>query len=501
MIAPEKLPPSPPRDPFDTSHLIDDIKGRSVRGGAVTVTTQALRFALRMGSTVVLARLLTPGDFGLVAMVTALTGFAMMFRDLGLSTATIQQEQVTHRQISNLFWINVAVSLLVAGILLAAAPAVAWFYADPRLTPIARALALAFVFGGLGVQHQALLRRQMRFAALGIVAITGMACGVAAAIAAAALGAGYWSLVIMAIVTEAATTLANLIACPWRPGLPSRRASTRPMLRFGSHITGFNVVNYFARNLDNILIGRFVGAAPLGLYAKAYGLMLLPIQQINAPLSAVAIPAMSRLNSSPDRYRQYYAKAVRLMACVIMPFSALVAVMSEGIILLVLGRQWAAAAPLLSVFALSMFIDPVANPVGWLLTSQGRTVEYFRLGLLGALLTAVSIDIGLNWGIIGVAAAYSLTAVGVRTPIQLWYVGRAGPVSASNIISTVSWPAFGALVLLPCLFALRILLADYHYTLPLVLGFVASGLTVMLIVFLSHGHHTIRHFGRSHSTQ
>ena len=295
---------------FDTEYLKADLKGRSVRGGAVTMAGQGVRFFLQMGSTVVLARLLTPQDFGLIAMVTAVTGFVMMFKDMGLSMATVQRAEVNHAQISTLFWINVTLSLGVMLVTAALAPAIAWFYGEPRLTWITLALAGAFIFGGLTIQHQALLRRNMRFGTLALIGIISMVMGIVAAIIAAWYGAGYWALVIMQLAGAITGAIAVWVVCGWRPGLPVRRSGVREMLAFGGNLTGFNVINYFARNADNLLIGKFWGSGPLGLYSKAYGLLMLPLRQINAPLSAVAIPALSRLKDEPERYRNYYIKAV-----------------------------------------------------------------------------------------------------------------------------------------------------------------------------------------------
>ena len=226
---------------FDTEYLKTDLKGRSVRGGAVTMAAQGVTFFIRMGSTMVLARLLTPQDFGLIAMVTAVTGFVVMFKDMGLSMATVQKAEINHGQISTLFWINVVLSLGVMLVTAALAPAIAWFYGEPRLTWITLALAGAFVFGGLTVQHQALLRRSMRFGTLALIGIIGMLVGIVAAIIAAWYGAGYWALVIMQLSGAIAGAIAVWVACGWRPSLPVRCSGVREMLAFGGNLTGFNI--------------------------------------------------------------------------------------------------------------------------------------------------------------------------------------------------------------------------------------------------------------------
>jgi O-antigen/teichoic acid export membrane protein len=306
---------------FDTRGLSADLKGRSVRGGAVTLLAQGSRLAIQTISMVVLARLLTPADYGLVGMVTAVTGFAALFSDLGLSMATVQKARIDHHEVSTLFWINVALGLLIALVVSGLAPALAWFYGEPRLTLVTVVSAGLFLLGGLTVQHQALLRRQMRFGALAGIEILSLLLSVAVAIVAAVLHAGYWALVLMALAKAGGGVIGMWVACRWRPGRPTRRAGVGEMLRFGANLTGFHVLNYFARNLDNVLIGKVWGATALGFYSKAYGLLMLPLTQINTPISAAAIPALSRLCGEPARYRSYYLKCISLIALVTMPLA------------------------------------------------------------------------------------------------------------------------------------------------------------------------------------
>lgn len=426
---------------FKTDHLKTDIKGRSVRGGAATLVGQGGRFLIQIGSTAVLARILTPADFGMIAMVMAVTGFASLFKDLGLSMATIQKTDVTHEQISVLFWINVAISFLIALITVGISPVIAMFYGDPRLTPIGMALSLSFVFGGLTVQHQAILRRQMRFKVLAIIPVITIAVSVIAAIVAAILGAGYWSLVIMELARSATDAVAVWFVCRWRPSLPHRGSNVRGMLRFGANLTGYNIFNYFSRNLDNILIGRVWGSVSLGLYIKAYTLMKLPLSQINAPIAAVAIPAMSRLQNEPEHYRGYYLKMISLIAFVTMPLIAFLIVMSKDVILLILGSKWIQASSIFIFLGIAGLLQPICNSTGWLFVSQDRSKDMLHWGLLGGIITIVSIVIGLPWGVIGVAVSYAIAMNCIQVPLLLWFVGRKGPVSTHDIYRTMALPA------------------------------------------------------------
>ena len=406
-----------PTNFFDTEYLKADLKGRSVRGGAVTMIAQGMKFFLQMGSTIVLARLLTPQDFGLIAMVTAVTGFVVMFKDMGLSMATVQKDEINHGQISTLFWINVILSLGVMLITAALAPVIAWFYGEPRLIWITLVLASAFIFGGLAVQHQALLRRQMRFRILAVVEIGSMSSGILAAIIAASFGAGYWSLVIMQLATAITGAIIVWTACGWRPSLPIRDSGVQEMLAFGGNLTGFNIINYFSRNLDNILIGWRWGSGPLGLYIKAYGLLLLPLRQVSAPLSAVAVPLLSRLQKEPDRFRSYYRKGLTLAAMVGMPIVVFLFVVADKAILLVLGEQWTGAVTIFRVLGIAAFVGTTAGPgSGWVYVALGNVRRQFLVSIVSTSLLIIGFVIGLRWGPIGVAAAFSIHALVWRIP-------------------------------------------------------------------------------------
>jgi O-antigen/teichoic acid export membrane protein len=411
--------------PLETGNLKNDLKGRSVRGGAATMLGQGANFIIQTASTIVLARLLTPVDFGLIAMVTVITGFAAHFKDLGLSMATVQKAEINNEQISALFWVNVAVGAIIAMIMAAAAPAIAWFYGEPRLTMITIALSLVFAIGGMTVQHQALLQRQMRFTALATIQAISILAGVVAAIAAATMDAGYWALVTMQIVTAVFICASVWLFCSWRPGLPIRHAGVKNLLSFGGNITGFNVLNYFARNADNLLIGRVWGAGQLGFYGKAYGLLMLPLNQINYPVAAVVIP-----------YRAYYLKVISLITLISTPLVCFFIVCSEDLILLILGSQWAPASKIFSVLGVSALIQPLYYTQGWLHISSGRSDRYLGWGLIGTPIIVLGFLVGLPYGPIGVAMGYSAALWAIIFPC-MWYAGRSAEIHVSDIFAAV----------------------------------------------------------------
>lgn len=440
---------------FQISHLKADLKGRSVRGGAITMSTQASKFVLQTGSTIVLARLLTPQDYGLVGMVTVVIQFIALFKDLGLSQATVQRAEINHAQVSTLFWINVVASLLLAVLTVALTPAIVWLYGEPRLTLITLALACSFVFSGLGVQHAALLNRQMRYGALGITDTVSISAAITFAIVSAWFGAGYWALVLMPITNGILHTAGHWIMCSWRPGLPRWGPEIRSMLAFGGNLTGFQIINYISRNLDNVLIGWYWGPQALGLYVKAYQLLLLPLQQINGPIRAVAIPTLSRLVDSPDSYRKAYLRIEEKVTILTMPVVVFLIATSDWLILLLLGPQWQEASRIFAWLSFVALTQPVGYTTGWLFISQDRTRHMFQWGIMGGGLSIISIVAGLPWGAVGVAASYAISGLCIRTPLLLWFVGREGPVRTRDFYHTMAPATCASLGALVALLAFR----------------------------------------------
>ncbi len=473
---------------FGTDRLKVDLRMRTTRGGAVTMVSQGLKFVLGVGATVVLARLLTPQDYGLIGMVVVVTGFVSTFKDMGLSTATIQREEINAAQISTLFWINVALSVAIMLVTTALAPAVAWFYGERRLTLITIVYAAGFLFGGLTVQHEALLRRQMRFTALAVTEIVSLLAGIITAIVLGWYGARYWALVANQLVMGLSYAVAVWVVCRWRPGPPVRDPGVRSMLVFGRNMTGFSIVNYFARNLDNMLIGKFWGSQQLGLYAKAYQLLLLPIDQINSPIAAVAVPALSRLTDSPERYRRAYLRIIEKIAMLTMPGMALMIVTSDWIVRIVLGPNWMDASRIFALLGIVGLIQPILNTTGWLFISQGRTHHMFQWGLVGSTIIILSIIIGLPWGAMGVAFSYSVVGVCIIAPALFWFVGRVGPVTTGDFYRTIAPSGCASVCVLVTLFLFRRsgAVTDPVIGLGVALG-MAAGITLAVLVALPAG--------------
>jgi O-antigen/teichoic acid export membrane protein len=418
---------------FRTDHLLTNLKGHTISSGAVTLSAQVVKFFLSLVSTMILARLLTPRDFGLVAMVTTVTSFFWAFKDAGLSIATVQRERITHAQVSNLFWINIAISAASTLVLAASAPIIAAFYRTPRLVPLTLFLSVTFLISGSTIQHQALLKRQMRFKALAMIEVSSMGIGVLVGVAMALLGYRYWSLVGSSLSKEIVGLLFTWSVSHWRPQWPTRHSGIGPMVSFGAHRAGGDFILSLARGSDNLLIGRSYGSAAVGLYSRASALLIKPLEQFLYPINAVFIPALSRLQSQPERYRSTFLRLYEGIALAGFFFTGLCLALARPLTLVLLGPKWEQAAVIFGGFTIAALCIPLGNASAWLFISQGRGRDMFVTQLTNACAIVLSFVIGLPFGPVGVAVAFSISNLLVRIPIYYYSVGRRGPVSTADL--------------------------------------------------------------------
>lgn len=414
-----------------------DLRTHAISGGVVTGLAQASKFGLNLISAVVLARLLLPEDFGLVAMVATVTGFLRVFKDAGLSTATIQKMRITHAQVSNLFWINIVVSAGLSLIVAALAPVLAWFYRDPRLVGITLALSGTFALSGVVVQHQALLNRKLQFKSVAAIDIGSAFVGLVTGIVMGRMGWKYWSLVWMQVSTVIAELVLTLCISRWRPQRPTRGTGTKSLLHFGASLTVASIFRRLASGCDSLLLGRWFGADAVGLYSRGSMLLAAPIDQLITPLESVFTPILSGLQEDPARYRRTFLQVYGAVAMLSFPGAALLLGLSRPLVLTLLGPRWEQVIPIFSGFTVAALYLPLYYAVMWLLNTQGRGKDIMVTGLIFSVSTVLAIVIGLPFGAFGVALSVSCVGLLVRLPIQYWIVGRSGPVSAADLWAVV----------------------------------------------------------------
>jgi len=431
---------------FDTEQLKADMKQRTVRGGMITSATQGILFLLRLSSIMVLAHMLIPEHFGLVGMVAALTAIIERFQDIGLADAIIQRKEITHEQVSTLFWINIGICIFFTILVALSAKVVAWFYNDQRLIWITIAFSSNFVCSGFSIQHQALIRRRMRFDQQSLIKIFSVTFGLAVGIILAWLGYGYWALVWKELARSFLSTVLAWSFCSWRPGLPVRDAGVGSMLQFGGNITGYNILFYLTNNLDSILLGKFFGAVPVGLYSRAKHLTAIPVTQFLEPMKNVSLPALSTLQDDPVTYRNYYGKMLAVLAFIYMPMIVYIGIYAHPIIYIALGSQWMDAVPIFRLFAVSLFLSPIVTMYGLIMLSSGQGSRYFLWGLFTNLSTILSFVVGIKWGALGIAASWSISTT-ANLVFSLFFVFKDSPVSMVSTLKNIYRPAIASIIM------------------------------------------------------
>ena len=394
---------------------MEDLKERAIRGGAAKIVGQAVTFSLRIGSLVVLGRLLEPEDFGLVGMVTAIVGVLNVFRDFGLSAATVQHESVSEEQMSTLFWVNLAIGASLTVLALAAGPAMASFYHESRLLAVNAVLSTSFLINAAGVQHAAQLQRQMRFTTLATIEIVALVLSTAMGIAMAANGYGYWALVGSPLIQSLVLTFGVWLSTRWIPGRPRRNVEMGSMLRFGGTLTLSGLSVYIAYNLEKVLLGRFWGAEVLGIYGRAYQLINIPTSNLNEAAGGVAFAALSRVKNDPVRLKSYFLKGYSLVLALTLPATAVCALFADDLIFVVLGPKWKDVVDVFRLLAPTILIFALINPLSWLMLSLGLAGRNLRVGLILAPLVIGGYLVGLPHGPKGVALGFS-------TVLTLWVV-------------------------------------------------------------------------------
>ncbi len=428
---------------FDTATVSRELKRRTVVGSVVSVTASVLRVGLQLGLSLILVRLLAPSDLGLIAMVTPLTTLLGMLNTVGLATFTVQRPQISHEEVSTLFWIGLATSAATTVAFMASAPLLVWIYDDERVAQVTVVLASAIVLQGLANQHLALLSRQMMFARISMIELGSLAAGVVVAIVTALGGAGYWAIVASTVATSGVRAVLAWLVVGWFPSWPRRERGLGSALVFGGYVSGFQLVNYFGRNADNMLLGWRAGSVELGFYAMSYRLLVVPLQAFNQPLGAVAIPALSRLVAQPDEYRAYFRTTLALISLVSFPLSVFTLVMSPDLVHVFFGDTWQAAAPILSVLSIVMFLHSTYTTMGWVFLSTGRSDRMFAWACIAIPSTVVAFLLGLPWGAMGVAAAYAIANAVLFLP-GIWFATIGTPLRVRDVLVPTWRPALVA---------------------------------------------------------
>ncbi|MDO8121487.1 lipopolysaccharide biosynthesis protein [Isoptericola sp. b490] len=405
---------------------------RAARGAAVTLTGQAIRIAVQVLSVTVLARLLSPQDYGLLAMVAVIVGVGEIFRDFGLSSAAVQAKELSTAQRNNLFWINTGIGLVLATLVAGGAGLIAAVYSRSELVGIARALAVTFLLNGMATQYRASLLRGMKFARVAVAEVAAPTVALAVATAWALTTGSYWALVAQNLTQSTVLLVGMVIGGRWLPGRPRRGVPMRALLSFGWRLVGTQLVGYASNNTDTLVIGLRFGAGPLGLYNRGFQLLMRPLSQLRAPTTTVALPVLSRLHAEPERYADFVRRGQLALGYTLVAALALVAATADPVTAVFLGGTWSAVAPVLRLLAIAGIFQTLSYVGYWVYLSRDLTTDLFRYTLVSAAIKITCVLVGSLGGIVGVAAGYAV-APALAWPLSLWWLNRRTSIPARDL--------------------------------------------------------------------
>jgi len=413
-----------------------ELRRLAVRGAAASVSASGLGLSVQVVGTVVLARLLTPADFGVVAMVTTFSLLVTSFGLNGFTEAVIQFEEIDHYTASNLFWLNSGAGLILAIAFAAAGSLLARFFGNPLVAQVAKGVSVGIFIGALSVVHLALLKRAMRFAATSANDVVGRIVYTVVPILLALRGLGYWALVAGIVAQSFGMTMGSWWLCRWVPSLPRRTGRTGAMVRFAAKVYAQFSVGYSTLNIDNLLVGWRFNAVALGFYKKAFDLFALTASQLTAPLNNVALAALSRLNQDHVRFRRYLANSLAMIAFAGMAMSGDLTLVGKDVVRLVLGPKWSEAGRIFELFGPGIGVMLLSWPVGWIHLSIGKPGRWLRWNLFQLAVTASLFLLALRWGPKGVAAAWSISFWTLLVP-GFWYAGHPVGFGVSDLIAAI----------------------------------------------------------------
>ncbi|RWC98138.1 MAG: lipopolysaccharide biosynthesis protein [Mesorhizobium sp.] len=461
------------------------LKNEAIQSGVARMANQGANLMLRVAYIAILARLLSPNDFGLVAMVVAITGLFDVFTTAGLSSATIQKHEISFEEVSALFWVNIAVGISLTLLCAASAHFISAFYHEPRLLWIAIAIAPGFLLNAVGVQHAALLERDLRYVTLSAIDTGGLCLGVAVGVLLGFQGFGYWALVAPTLISPAINSLGFWIATGWIPGPPRRGVNIRSLLHFGGTVTLNSFVVYVGYNAEKVLLGRFWGAGPLGLYTRAFQLIGIPTSTINSAVGAVLFSALSRMQHDSARLRNFYLKGYSIVISITVPITMFSFVFAHEIITVVLGSQWAEAATIFRLLTPTILVFGIINPTFWLLIATGKQKRSLYMAFAIAPLVIVSYCIGISFGPEGVAMSYSIALVLWLYPHLIWSLHRT-PISVGDLLRAIVRPWMSGMVASAGALALQHYLGSEVSALARLLsgGVVLTGIYGFVLLFI-----------------
>jgi len=443
-----------------TAATIDRTRSQAMRGLAWKSLSVVVLQISRSVTAIILARLLTPVDYGLAGMVLVISTLVYVFADLGMGAALVQRKELTEHDRSTVFWFTAASGAFFTLVGIAVSGWVADFYGEPKVAGLFAAFSLCFFISALSSTHAALLTREMSFRTLELRQMISYAVGAVVGIFLAWRGEGAWALIGQQIAIAIAATLVLVVASPWHPRLLFSRDSLRSMGSFGGNVFGARMLFYANRNTDNVLIGRFIGPAGLGAYSLGYNVMLMPFNQIAAPIQEVLLPAFARWQDEPKRIAGIWLRANRLVAAISIPSLLGLIVVTPEFVHAILGDRWHSAIPVIRILCWVGLLQSLQRMNGNILQARERPGLLFRYSVVALVASVIAFVIGLPWGVVGVAAGYAVACTFVE-PYYTWLTARTLGIGLREVAASLVGVFEAAIVMTACVVGAKLFLLDH----------------------------------------
>ena len=418
-----------PESPDSNRYEYRSVRDESVRGASVGALLLIAKLVIGIGSLIIFARLLSPEDFGLVAMAGISIGVFRIVGDLGLVMSSTQRGEIDPIQQSTLFWINVAGGVLLSLLAIASGPALVAAFGEGRLFAITSILSLVLIGAGVGAQHEAILRRRLDYGFLQIAGVVAQATGLFVGLICAAVGLGYWSLVLHQLAGRSTQTALFWIRTSWRPGPPRRRVGVKSFLGYGSKMMAAQLLAYLTRSLSDLMVGIASDATNVGFFRRATSIVMV-VEELKQPLKAIMPASLSRVQDNPGDFAHFFMNGIALWS--LAAFGALGLIISEApfIVDVLLGDQWTPVVPLVRWLVPAGLAAALGSATEWILMPLGMMKRLVTIRLLRLFAVVIGIVIGRRWGVEGIAIGYSVSVTGILV-IELWWVlnlvrGRIG---------------------------------------------------------------------------
>lgn len=465
-----------------------ELKDQTVKGIEWVAVGQLIKYPLQLIISIVIASFLSPKEFGLIAMVTVFTGFASIFVDLGFSSAIIQKKEINNKLLSSVFFLNMTVGLFFTFLFSFGSYFIGWFYEEPKLVPVTIALSFTFIISSLSSVQLAIMQRDMNFKTLVCAELVAFFVSSGGALLLAYFGYGVWALVANHLLIVAITLVLIWKASIWRPSLYFSIKEVKEVWGFGKNLTLFTGLNYWTRNLDNLLIGKFIGNGALGIYSRGYGFVTMPVMQISAVLAKVMFPALSRVKDNINLLTDIYLKSCQIIALITFPLMAGLFLVAEEFVLLFLGKEWIEMIPVLQVFSILGAVHSIATTVGWIYLATGKTNMMFKFGLFSGFVGVISFIVGIYFGsALSVAVSYTLFNLIITVIPSFLYPFSIIGLSFSRFLSSFKEVVIITVLIIAGVFLISLIISSGFPSSPLAFLFTCKvGGGIVIYVVLLH---------------